>query len=134
MRWPAIALAFGVMLVPTAASACGNLNAYGRQLQAERQERYLDGTREIDGRWQLEDQREDGYRAGSIHLRRGGHETGRTFHAYFGDELNCGFPIFPQDAEAGHFYLRRNGSDSWRIIHFESDETRAALAREETRP
>ncbi|WP_395614071.1 hypothetical protein [Allosphingosinicella sp.] len=122
MRRLAASLFLGTVLVPTAASACGNLSTYGRQLQEEQRGRYLDGAREVDGRWQLETQSESGFRSGSIHLRRGSRETGRTVDAYFGDELNCGFPIFPEDTAIGHFYLRRDGPGSWRIIHFISEQ------------
>lgn len=122
MRRLAASLFLGTVLVPTAASACGNLSAYGRQLQEEQRDRYLDGAREVDGRWQLETEGENGFRAGFIHLRRGRNESGRVVRAYFGEELNCGFPIFPDEAAVGHFYLRRVGPNSWEIIHFISEQ------------
>lgn len=134
MRRLAALLALGVMLVPTAATACGNLTALGRQREADREARYLEGARVVEGRWQLEREGEDDFRAGSIHLRWGRHETGRSLHAYFGEELNCGFPLFPQDTAVGRFYLRRSGRDSWTIIHFEADPRQAAATLEETTP
>jgi hypothetical protein len=129
-----IAVAFGMMLLPNTASACAALTARAQQRQEERQERYLEGFREVAGRWQLEAEGEDGLREGSIHVRSGSRETGRTLHAYFPGDIYCGFPIFPEDAEAGHFYLRRVGPNSWRIIHFESDATWTITHADEERP
>jgi len=133
-RW-SIVLAAAFVLAPSATAACGNLNAYGRRIQAAREARFLQGARIVEGRWRSEtdDDNNDGYRSGTILLMRGGHDTGRSIDASGHDEINCGFPLFPHDGDVGRFYLRREGG-FWHIVHFIPSQEQHAIPRQESVP
>jgi hypothetical protein len=129
--WP-ILLALALALVPSVTAACGNLNAYGRRIQAAREAQVLRGARIVEGRWRGETDGEDndyGYRSGTIALMRGGRETRRNIEAAGRDEINCGFPLFPHDGEMGRFYLRREHG-YWHIIHFIPSEDQRAIPQQ----
>lgn len=132
MKAIAALLFFFMALAPHPAAACSALTPRGQQRQAEGQARFLEGYRTVDGRWQFESEEElaggDLLGSGSIFVRWGRHETGRTMRAYYHVEINCGFPSSPGNGEMGRFYLHRVSRDSWRIVHFQPDPVQPAPA------
>jgi hypothetical protein len=135
-----IAAALLGFLSVEATSACSTLTPAGeRKRQAER-ERFLanEADRTVRGTWRYVKEKtgdaEPWRGMGYVEVRRG--KKVIKYHLWISDEINCGFPSYPEEGDVGLFYLKRDSdydgmdkknayADDSGFVHFEETRKKA---------